>query len=113
MQSLKKGLDATSLRQEVISNNIANINTPGFKRSEVVFEDKLKKALNEEDVSLDNLDPKAEKNTTTIMRNDINNVDANIEMLNLSSNQLKHSGLTQVLNNYYANNRYVINEGRM
>ncbi len=35
---LEKGLGATWLRNEVISNNIANVDTPGFKASEVEFE---------------------------------------------------------------------------
>jgi flagellar basal-body rod protein FlgB len=38
---LKKSLDAAALRQRVIAHNIANINTKGFKRSDVVFEEKL------------------------------------------------------------------------
>ncbi len=43
--SLVKALDAYSLRQRVIADNIANIATPGFKRKEVAFEDQLKEAL--------------------------------------------------------------------
>ena len=42
---LERGLDAASLRQTVIANNIANVDTPGFKRSEVVFESELAQAL--------------------------------------------------------------------
>ena len=38
---LSRGLEAANLRQEVISNNIANVNTPHFKRSAVNFEDLL------------------------------------------------------------------------
>ena len=35
---MQRGMEAANLRQEVISNNIANVNTPHFKRSDVVFE---------------------------------------------------------------------------
>ena len=36
---LEKALDAAWLRNETISNNIANVNTPGFKKSNVKFEE--------------------------------------------------------------------------
>ncbi len=117
-QVLQKGLDAATLRQEVISNNVANINTPGFKRSNVTFEEGLKKALagrenNYQRTSLlEDTSPEAVKDNRTSMRNDLNNVDMEIEMLNLSSNQIKYNGLIQLLNDRYSNLRYVINEGR-
>jgi flagellar basal-body rod protein FlgG len=37
----KTGLDAQQTRMEVVSNNIANVNTTGFKRERAVFEDLL------------------------------------------------------------------------
>ena len=43
---LSRGLEAANMRHEVISNNIANVNTPNFKRSAVNFEDLLAKELN-------------------------------------------------------------------
>lgn len=117
-QVLQKGLDAATLRQEVISNNVANVNTPGFKRSNVTFEEGLKKALagrenNYQRTSLlEDTSPEGVKDNRTSMRNDLNNVDMEIEMLNLSSNQIKYNGLIQLLNDRYSNLRYVINEGR-
>ena len=45
-----KTLDAGMLRSRVIANNIANINTPGYQRVEVNFEDELKKALDKSSV---------------------------------------------------------------
>ena len=42
---MQRGMEAANLRQEVISNNIANVNTPHFKRSDVVFETLLAKEL--------------------------------------------------------------------
>jgi flagellar basal-body rod protein FlgB len=42
---LGRGMAAANLRQEVISNNIANVNTPNFKKSDVVFEDLLAREL--------------------------------------------------------------------
>ncbi|NOX36607.1 MAG: flagellar basal body rod protein FlgB [Calditrichaeota bacterium] len=42
---LSKGLDVYALRQKVIASNIANVNTPGYRRKEVVFEEKLQTVL--------------------------------------------------------------------
>lgn len=42
---LGKLMDATALRQKVLSNNLANANTPGYLRKEVEFSSKLAKAL--------------------------------------------------------------------
>jgi flagellar basal-body rod protein FlgB len=42
---LRQVLDATALRHRVISQNIANVNTPGYRRLAVEFEDDLAKAL--------------------------------------------------------------------
>jgi flagellar basal-body rod protein FlgB len=49
---LKKSLDASSERGRVIAHNIANVNTAGYKASEVEFEDKLKEVLNNESIGL-------------------------------------------------------------
>ena len=50
--SIKKGLDAGALRQRVIANNIANVNTPGFKKSAVEFESLLKAALGRDTIKM-------------------------------------------------------------
>ena len=46
---LEKGLDTESLRRKVIANNIANVDVPHFKRSEVNFESELKRGIIEQD----------------------------------------------------------------
>jgi flagellar basal-body rod protein FlgB len=45
---LHRGMDASSTRQAVIANNIANAGVPNFKRSNVNFESELKRALDTE-----------------------------------------------------------------
>jgi len=115
LQVMKKGLDTAALRQRITSNNIANVNTVGFKRSAVSFEDNLKEALKEEGAgrsSLGEVEPKVIRDNSTVMRSDQNNVDIDIEMLNLSSNQIKYNALTQLTSDRYSNMRYIINEGR-
>ncbi|MDD5090603.1 MAG: flagellar basal body protein, partial [Candidatus Wallbacteria bacterium] len=42
---LEKGLDVAALRHQVITQNIANVNTPGYKLKDVSFEDQLNRSL--------------------------------------------------------------------
>ena len=42
---LDRTADASWMRNEVIGNNIANVNTPGYKRQDVDFENELQQAL--------------------------------------------------------------------
>lgn len=101
---LDKAADAAWLRNEVISNNIANADTPGYKRQDVDFESQLNKALGKADA--DNMDAKVsslrrrELEPTTHSdfseydyRLDENNVDIQVENVNLAKNQLKYNGL--------------------
>ena len=37
--------DAAATRHDIISNNIANVNTPGYKRKDIRFETELKHAF--------------------------------------------------------------------
>ncbi len=101
---LDRAADAAWLRNEVISNNIANASTPGYKRQDVDFESQLEKALGRADA--ENMDHKVaalksrELEATTHSdfseydyRLDENNVDIQVENVNLAKNQLKYNGL--------------------
>ena len=65
---LDKAADAAWLRNEVISNNIANADTPGYKRQDVDFEAQLSKALGKADA--DNMDAKTKMFEDMIAAND-------------------------------------------
>jgi len=54
---LEAGLRGTTLRSQAIANNVANINTPGYKRKDVQFEDALAKAVDSDDGSVDDVEP--------------------------------------------------------
>ena len=122
---LKKALDASYLRQQAISNNIANINTPNYKADRVVFEEELKKSMTGAGVSLkathDNhiglrevdqgVEPRLVKDSSPAMRNDGNNVDVDLEMSNLAANQLLYSALVQQTSQKISTLRYVIKGG--
>jgi flagellar basal-body rod protein FlgB len=126
---IQKSLDALSVRQEVISNNMANIDTPNFKRSVVSFQDKLKAALDvnppsflwrthpmhlpiAKKISLNNFKPDVQTISETIGRNDGNNVDMEMEQGLLAENNLLYNSLADVASRYITNLRHSITEGR-
>ncbi len=125
MSLLLKGLDAASLRQQVTANNLANMNTPGFQRSDVSFEDQLLKAKGQTNAPLSrthqkhfpltpnpDIAPLIKTDRTTVRRIDGSNADIERDMLNMVSNQLRYNSYVQQLNTRFNNWRFVINEGR-
>jgi len=98
-------MQASVFRNEVISNNIANVDTPGFKKSRVEFEDSLRTALDrikQPDVKgLNGVSMRAVVTHDTFnYRIDENNVDMEAEMSDLYKNAVRYDALTSmVLNN--------------
>jgi len=120
-------LDALWLRNEVISNNIANVNTPGFKSSSVNFEKLLKDEIDRKGLKpittnekhmkfkgsgINTLTPKIVKNRKTSYRNDGNNVDIDREMAQLTKNAMKYNSVVQQLMKEFSILKSAINEGR-
>ena len=118
---LDKAADGAWARHEAISNNIANQDTPGYKRQDVDFESELKKALrisrytenidnrNNLDKQIANLDFNSLKpKVFTDMRSysyrlDGNNVDPDTEGVYLAANQAKYNGIMASINNEFDN----------
>lgn len=98
--SLKVVLDGCLLRHRVISNNVANVDTPGFKRSKVIFEEKLRDLIKERNISphkIRKLRPEIVIDQSSAWREDFNNVDIEREMMELSKNTLKYKIYVQLL----------------
>ncbi|HLE88226.1 MAG TPA: flagellar basal body rod protein FlgB [Candidatus Brocadiaceae bacterium] len=102
---LEKMLDVSSVKHKVIANNIANVNTPGYKKMEVSFADQLEKVLNEDSMNkFDTLQPKiviSKEDTSETVRNDGNNVDIDKEVSSLVKNTLTYGIYTQLLAKKY------------
>lgn len=92
----QKVLDTASLRHKVIANNIANVNTPGFKRLDVAFEQLLVKNLQRGD-SLVGVLPQIAEDTDAIERVDGNTVQIDLESNLLGQNGLVYSTMNQLL----------------
>ena len=116
------GLDTLMLKQRVIAENIANVNTPGYKRRDVAFPAELKKA--EARLPLRTThprhlptpsavgSPRVVVDTTTTMRNDQNNVDLEKETASLAQTQILYNALVEQLNLGYQRLRTAVREGR-
>lgn len=124
---LEKSLDAATLRYKVIANNLANIDTPGFKKSSVVFEELLQSAMGHQGAlplkqthpnhsgtsdHLEDIEPKVEKDTSTSLRLEGNNVDMEEEMTKMVQNTVNYYFATQQLNKKFSMMRYIIMDGR-
>ncbi|MCD7835152.1 MAG: flagellar basal body rod protein FlgB [Lachnospiraceae bacterium] len=111
---LDKAADASWLRNDAISNNIANVDTPGYKRQDVAFESELEKAMgNSRYKSTDakvaaltssELEPRVYTDYSGYSyRIDGNNVDIENENVMLAENQLKYEGLLNSISQEFQN----------
>lgn len=119
VDALAQSLDASSLRHQVLSDNLANTNTPDFRRSDVEFS----QVFNNVKLSMAKTDARhlehrkfnskisIVQDESTIMRNDGNNVDPDREMIFLLENQIYYQTMTDMLNRNLGLLRSVISEG--
>ncbi len=115
---LEKMLDVSSVKHKVIANNIANVNTPGYKKMDVSFADQLEKALNESSANTNKfaaLQPKiviSKEDTGKTVRNDGNNVDMDKEVSSLVKNTLSYNIYTQLLSKKFEGIKSAIENSR-
>lgn len=109
---LDRAADASWTRETVIGNNIANVDTPGYKRQDVAFEDILKRELKSskydtlqkavDNVSLNKLEGRTYTDYASYSyRLDGNNVDIDTENVELASEQLRYQTLTSAVSNEF------------
>lgn len=111
---LQGAMAASQLRQQVYANNIANADTPGYKRQDVVFESLLQSQLNQAPTgqmgvktmtipqagsvnwgSVATVQPHVITDTQSAVSNNGNNVSVDNEMVNLAENQIRYNSLVQ------------------
>lgn len=106
---LQKMLDTAVLRHRVIANNIANVNTPGYRRHIVHFKDALAKAVANGDTQrLGALRPEVRESRDGPFRADGNNVSVERELADLMKNALLHRTCTELLSARIAGYRAAI-----
>lgn len=114
---LDKAADASWLRNELLSNNIANVDTPDYKRRDVTFESYLMTAVTGEDnldsvvnnLDLATLNPSTYTEFSGLSyRYDGNNVDIDTESSELAKNQIRYYNLIDSMTQEFSRIRSVL-----
>ena len=116
---MNKDLDGLWTRQQEISDNIANVETPGYKSKSVSFEDQLQALLTDDSAStsktvndIQNMQPQITVSNDESTRLDGNNVDASKENVELARTQLNYMYSLRELSDYFSRLRYAITDGK-
>lgn len=126
---LGRSLDYGSARLQAVSNNLSNINTPGYKRQDVSFGTLLAQATDEAealtlavqrtdarhltaDGETENGRPSITTQNDGPMRLDGNSVDIDAETARLAQAQIQYEGTAQILQGQFAGMKYAISGGR-
>ena len=124
---LEKSMNASWMRNEAIVNNIANVDTPNYKRDIVKFENILdermsstsievkmthKKHLAIQSRNIENINPVIEKDLKSKYRKDGNNINIDAEMARLAKNTLQYNMLAQRVSGKIRKLKMIVKDGR-
>ena len=125
LKALTTALNFREMRQELISSNVANANTPGFKAKKMDFEEALARALdvdghmqmgvsderhhNVGNGGFNNLEPEIYDNPNGVVSENGNTVDVEAEMAQMAENKLMYDALVQLINKKMGIMKYAIN----
>ena len=120
---LNKAAGASWTKNEIIANNIANVDTPDYKRKDLNFESLLSEALSDNSIYTKNMDKKvANLNLASLKprvyteysnlsyRYDGNNVDIDTEQAYLADNQIKYYTLLDSMTHEFNRLKSVLNQ---
>jgi flagellar basal-body rod protein FlgB len=124
MKALEASLKFRQMRQELISSNIANAETPGYKAKKLSFEEALARALDVDgelsmksedgqhyDVGgggFNNLEPEVSENPNGVVSEDGNTVERDKEMADMAENQIMYNASVQLMNKKLGLLKYVV-----
>jgi flagellar basal-body rod protein FlgB len=94
--ALERAISGSAMRQEILANNLANAETPGFRRSDVDFQSQLAQAMktgSPQAIESTSFSPQTDQ---TVMRADGNGVDIDVESADMAKNGLTHDALVSV-----------------
>lgn len=125
LKALTTALNFREMRQELISSNVANANTPGYKAKKLDFEEALARALdvdgqmqmnatdgrhyNVGSGGFNNLEPEIYDNPNGVVSENGNTVDVEAEMAQMAENKLMYDALVQLINKKMGIMKYAIN----
>ncbi len=110
---LNKDLDGLWARQQAISDNIANFETPGYKAKDVSFEDELKAQLGEPDSGsaierLQGVNPRVTEASDQVYRADGNGVDLEQQNIEMARTSLNYSYSLQAMSDTFSRLRAAV-----
>lgn len=103
--ALERAASGASQRQGVLSNNIANVNTPGYVRKDFEFAEALSDAISSsgfessaERSGIQDASRSVVMDGSTPLRMDGSNVDVDTEMASLAKNTIEYNAFIRLLN---------------
>jgi flagellar basal-body rod protein FlgB len=99
---IEAGIRAENLRQRAITNNIANLETPGYRRIDVKFEQLLAKCLDSSgEVGLSEVEPQIYRPEETPVKSNGNDVNLEAEVGHMIKNTIRHKAYIRLLGKKY------------
>jgi flagellar basal-body rod protein FlgB len=125
MGGLNAAMNFRLMNQNIISGNIANADTPGYKAKKIEFEDALRGALEisnrlqmeasdpEHFIKADpgHIDPEIYDNPNGVIQQDGNTVDRNAEQVSMAENQIQYDAAAEMVRRKIGIMKYSISEG--
>lgn len=128
LQALAAGLKFREMRQEIISSNVANAETPGYKAKRLEFEKALARALdvdghltmkvedgkhfNTGGGGFENLEPQIYEDPNGVVNESGNTVNREDEMARMAQNKIMYDALVQLTNKKLGMKKYILNSER-
>ncbi len=117
VKMIEDRLSLNSMNQKLISGNLANINTPGYRAKGLSFENALRQSLEDQvlqmvrsnDSHLAPDDPLQAMETPEVVEN--GPVDLDTEMVNLTKNSIEYQHMVSMLNKKFTMLKTAITEG--
>jgi flagellar basal-body rod protein FlgB len=94
---LEQALSGSSLRQQAIAQNLANVNTPGYRRQDVDFATALHAAWDEGTPKVESVNPTVATDQSAVMRADGSSVDIDTEAAAQAKNGLQYEAVSTVM----------------
>ena len=108
---LSRAMSKTAQRQSLLVNNLANVNTPGYKRKDIDFNILLESSMDNFDQVVANRSHGAMRAEDSSLRTDGNNVDMEYEVMSIATTEQRFNTLTELTSRYYSGLKNIIREG--
>ncbi|MBC8064673.1 MAG: flagellar basal body rod protein FlgB [Chlorobia bacterium] len=107
-------MDRTTRRHSMLTGNLANANTPGYKRKDCDFNAVLDAENNQAEVRMKEMRERRQQmlSDRTSIRVDGSNVDLEREVMSIAETELRYQALTDMTAQYFAGLKNAIREGR-